>query len=130
MPGWRLGLPLLAALVFLPAGPIRTQELGTGACRADAEKLCKDVQPGDGRMARCLKQHEASVSAECKEAMAQARQKMQALREACRADAKQYCRGVKSGHGRMLTCLKQNEAKLSSGCRTAMQGARGEGTQQ
>jgi hypothetical protein len=130
MPGLRLGLLLLAALVFLQTGPLHAQDLGTGACRADAEKLCKDVRPGDGRMARCLKQHEASVSPACKEAMAQARQKMQALREACRADAKQHCRGVKSGRGRMLACLKQNEAKLSEGCRAAMKGAHGEGTQQ
>ncbi len=130
MPGLRLGLLILAALVLLQAGPMQAQELGTGACKADAEKLCKDVQPGEGRMARCLKQHEANVSPGCKDAMVQARQKMQALREACRGDVKQYCRGVKSGHGRMLTCLKQNEAKLSAGCRTAMQGAQGEGTQQ
>jgi hypothetical protein len=129
MPGLQLGLPIIAALVLLQAGPVRAQELGTGACKADAEKLCKDVQPGDGRMARCLKQHEASVSPACKDAMLQARQKMQALREACRSDAKQYCKGVKPGHGRMLACLKQNEAKLSEGCRAAMQGAHGEGTQ-
>lgn len=129
MPGLRLGFPILAALVFLQTGTVQAEDLEIGACRADAEKLCKDVRPGDGRMARCLKQHEASVSPACKDAMARARQKMQALREACRGDAKQYCRGVKSGHGRMLTCLKQNEAKLSEGCRAAMQGAHGEGTQ-
>ncbi len=129
MRGLQLGIFTVAALVFLPAGAVQEQELGTGACRADAEKLCKDVQPGDGRLARCLKQREASVSPACKDAMAQARQKMQALREACRGDAKQYCRSVKHAHGRMLTCLKQNEAKLSEGCRAAMQGAHGEGTQ-
>ena len=129
MPGLWLGFPILVAFFFLQAGPVQAQELGTGACKADAEKLCKDVRPGDGRMARCLKQHEASVSPGCKEAMAQARQKAQALREACRSDAKQYCRGVKPGHGRMLTCLKQNEAKLSEACRAALQGAHGEGTQ-
>ena len=129
MPGLRLGFPILAALVFLVTGTVQAEDLETGACRAEAEKLCKDVRPGDGRMARCLKQHEASVSPACKDAMVRARQKMQALREACRGDAKQYCRGVKSGHGRMLACLKQNEAKLSEGCRVAMQGAHGEGTQ-
>lgn len=125
----QLGFSIVVALVLLQAGAAPAQELGTGACKTDAEKLCKDVQPGDGRLARCLKQHEASVSPACKDAMIQARQKMQALREACAGDAKQYCRGVKPGHGRMLACLKQNEAKLSEGCRGAMQGAQGEGTQ-
>lgn len=125
----RLGLSVVAALVLLQAGPMRAQDLGTGACKADADKLCKDVQPGEGRIARCLKQHESSVSPACKDAMVQARQKMQALREACAGDAKQYCKGVKPGHGRMLTCLQQNENKLSQGCRAAMPGAYGEGTQ-
>ncbi len=83
MPGLRLGFPILAALVFLQTGTVQAEDLEIGACRADAEKLCKDVRPGDGRMARCLKQHEASVSPACKDAMVRARQKMQALREAC-----------------------------------------------
>lgn len=125
----QLGLSIIAALVLLEAGAVQAQELGTGACKADADKLCKDVQPGEGRIARCLKQHETNVSPACRDAMRQARQRMQALREACAGDAKQYCKGVKPGHGRMLTCLQQNELKLSEGCRAAMRGAQGEGTQ-
>lgn len=127
---WELGFPILAGLFLLLPGPVPAQEqAGHGACKADVEKLCKDVKLGEGRIARCLKQNEANLSPACKDAMAQARQKMQALRDACGADAKQYCKGVKHGHGRILACLKQNEAKLSEGCRAAMQGAHGEGTQ-
>jgi hypothetical protein len=29
-------------------------------------KLCSDVQPGDGRIAACLKQHAAEVSDACR----------------------------------------------------------------
>ena len=130
MRSWQLGFSILAVFFLLQAGPVLAQEqAGLGACQPDVEKLCKDVKPGEGRIARCLKQNEANLSPACKDAMAQARQKMQALRDACGADAKQYCKGVRHGHGRILTCLKQNEAKLSEGCRAAMQGAHGEGTQ-
>jgi len=42
-----------------------------GACKADVEKLCSGVQRGGGRIAACLKQNDAQVSAPCKDAMAQ-----------------------------------------------------------
>ena len=35
------------------------------ACEADADKFCLDVQPGEGRMIRCLKEHETEVSEAC-----------------------------------------------------------------
>jgi hypothetical protein len=35
------------------------------ACRPDAQKLCKDVKPGGGRIAQCLKEHKAELSPEC-----------------------------------------------------------------
>ncbi len=123
-----LGFLTLGLLLLRPAGPAQAQEQGArGACKADVEKLCKDVKPGEGRIAKCLKRNEADVSPGCKDAMAQMHDKMQAFMEACGDDAKQYCQGVKRGHGRILKCLKENEAKLSEGCRTAMQGAHGGG---
>lgn len=42
---------------------------------------------------------------------------------ACRADFKKLCAGVKPGEGRGAECLKQHEAELSDGCKTAMAGA-------
>lgn len=36
------------------------------ACREDAEKFCKDIQPGEGKIVRCLKEHEASLSEKCR----------------------------------------------------------------
>jgi len=117
--------------VFLsPSAPAQPPEQAArAACKADVEKLCKDVKPGQGRIAQCLKQNQAEVSPGCKQAMAQMHDKMQAFMEACGDDTKQYCQDVKPGHGRILKCLKQNEAQLSEGCRTAMQGAHGVGSQ-
>jgi hypothetical protein len=46
---------------------------GRAACKADAAALCPGVQPGNHRIAACLKQNEAKVSPACKDAMAQAR---------------------------------------------------------
>ena len=35
------------------------------ACQADAEKYCKDMRPGRGRIHKCLKRHEEDLSPSC-----------------------------------------------------------------
>lgn len=37
-----------------------------GACAADIENSCAHVKPGEGRILACLKQHESTLSDECK----------------------------------------------------------------
>ena len=67
--------PLAALLVFtstLVSAADETKSPGT-VCKADAEKLCPGVQPGQGRIAACLMKNEAKVSPACKEAMTKAR---------------------------------------------------------
>jgi len=44
----------------------------------------------------------------------------QAATQACRADFKKLCAGVKPGGGRGAECLKQHEADLSADCKTAL----------
>jgi len=50
--------PLLAA----------AQEAG-GACRPDAQKYCKTVKPGDGRIVDCLIDHQKEISDDCYDAL-------------------------------------------------------------
>ena len=40
------------------------------ACKADAQSVCKDVKAGDGRIHKCLKEHEAQLSPGCKSEIA------------------------------------------------------------
>jgi hypothetical protein len=35
------------------------------ACEADADKHCLEVQPGEGRLLRCLKANQTDVSSQC-----------------------------------------------------------------
>jgi Cysteine rich repeat len=39
------------------------------ACQADVKAYCANVERGEGRLAKCLKENEAKVSAECKAQM-------------------------------------------------------------
>ncbi|HYA13719.1 MAG TPA: cysteine rich repeat-containing protein [Syntrophales bacterium] len=36
---------------------------------------------------------------------------------ACKSDIKEFCKGIKPGGGRIWTCLKSNEDRLSQGCK-------------
>lgn len=42
---------------------------GAPACKADAEKVCAGIQPGEGRIMACLKEKQAQVSDACKAEM-------------------------------------------------------------
>ncbi len=37
--------------------------------------------------------------------------------DACQADVEKFCQGIPPGGGRLLSCLKANEAKVSPGCK-------------
>jgi hypothetical protein len=39
------------------------------ACAQDVKTLCPGVEPGDGRIAACLKEHRRKVSSGCKDAI-------------------------------------------------------------
>jgi hypothetical protein len=86
-------------------------------CVADAQKFCKDVEPGQGRIAACLKQHESELSADCKQRQAGFREQVQELTEACKDDAQKFCAGVQPGAGRIARCLQQHADHLSPGCK-------------
>jgi Cysteine rich repeat len=63
----------------LLVSPIKAQELEIlrTYCTSDAERLCKGIKPGGGRIIRCLKANMNEISAGC----AQALQKLKAKRQ-------------------------------------------------
>lgn len=38
-------------------------------CKADLQKHCADIPVGDGRIAQCLKKNDATLAADCKQAL-------------------------------------------------------------
>lgn len=127
----------LIAAVFMvfAAGAARADE-GAKPCKADVEKFCKDVKPGEGRIIDCLKAHEAELSADCKakdmafkgkgkEAGKKGEdRRMGPMGEACKADFEKFCKDAKGGPGEKMNCMKEHEKDFSEGCKAGMVKAR------
>lgn len=88
-----------------------------GACRADVEKFCAGVKPGEGRIVDCLKQHKSELSAGCQAKGEELKANLQSGKDACAADVANLCKDVQPGGGRIIKCLQANHDKLSSACK-------------
>jgi hypothetical protein len=93
-------------------------------CAEDVAKFCKDVQPGGGRLANCLKAHESELSPVCKASHDQAKARAKEAHEACADDVQKLCKDVKPGEGRIVRCLKDNSDRLSNECRDKLMAAK------
>ena len=109
---------LVAALSLL-ALPLSAR--AQDACKADAERLCKDIPPGGGRIITCLKSHESDLSPACKERMAAGKARMERVKEACKPDVEKFCQGIKPGEGRIVACLKSHDSELAPACRQVVE---------
>ena len=88
-----------------------------GPCRADAEKLCKDIKGGH-KIWRCLRSHEEELSQACKDHFAALREKRKEFVKACGEDRKKFCKDIKHRkRGKIAACLKSHEAELSETCK-------------
>ncbi|MEK7383072.1 MAG: cysteine rich repeat-containing protein [Elusimicrobiota bacterium] len=102
------------------------------ACGADMEKFCKDVKPGEGRIIKCLRDHDKDLSEGCNALHHEAQEKFHAkmeermteIREACKADVEKSCKDVQPGDGRIVKCLHEHAQDLGEGCRAKMKGSR------
>jgi Golgi apparatus protein 1 len=94
----------------------QAQRKADGPCAADAKKFCSDVKPGQGRIHDCMASHQAELSPACQARIKQAKERLENLAKACKADAEKYCKGIRPGAGRILSCLKGREANLDPAC--------------
>src|SRR5581483_8620429 len=106
------------------AGFSADEHFNQGACKQDVQKLCANVQPGEGRIAQCMKQHQSELSDACKQNLAmmkeKMKQKMEAVEAACREDLQKFCADVKPGGGRKMACLKEHQGDASPACQTEL----------
>jgi hypothetical protein len=96
-------------------------------CDKELSSFCKDVTPGGGRILACLFAHSDKISGRCEyavyDAAAQLERAVSALTfvaNECDTDIEKVCAKVEAGEGRILTCLKTNEDKVTKRCKQAM----------
>lgn len=65
-----IGIAFLALLFWKSA-----YSAGKDPCAEDIAKFCKDIQPGGGRVLRCLEANEKDLGPPCREKLQEARQR-------------------------------------------------------
>jgi hypothetical protein len=117
--GIRYALGAVAAMAATSATAVELSrealEHVMGACRADYHRVCDDVVPGDGRVGRCLLNHERQLSPQCLKAV-----KLAFAVEACSRDYDRYCRGAQKG-AESIRCLSQRLPVLAPECRRVIE---------
>jgi hypothetical protein len=96
-------------------------------CDADAKQYCPGLDPNSQKAFMCMMAYEDKLSQSCKlgilEAAMSIKMGVAAIDysvRACEADADNYCLDVQPGNGRIVSCLKKNQAKVSKACITAL----------
>ena len=92
-----------------------------GPCAEDREKLCAGIEKGEGRIAKCMKENEASLGQACKDHLAKMKDARKEIKEACQDDVESLCGDVQAGEGRIMKCMKDNKEKLSAACQSEIQ---------
>jgi len=59
----------LLSLAVISPGSTQAAKAPLTLCKADAEKICAGIAPGDGRIIACLKLHKDEVSVGCAKAL-------------------------------------------------------------
>jgi len=117
------GLLLLVNPVMAQQGLVESVVTG---CKAELEKYCSNVTPGEGRILACLYAHNDKLSGRCEYALYDAAVQLERAVAAlsyvaneCAPDLRKHCARVEAGEGRLLDCLQKNDAEVSNRCKQA-----------
>jgi Cysteine rich repeat len=109
----------LAALLLVPLaleGAAAQQGPARQACGADISRVCPGVQPGEGRVTACVREHFIQLSAPCRDALISG----VTITKACKADYQHKCAGTEPGGGRSQACMRDHFAELDEPCQKAL----------
>jgi hypothetical protein len=102
-------------------------DISLRGCDEDAKKYCEVLEANPNQVFRCLLAYEDHLSEQCKQGILEVAMTMNIAAAAieysvgaCEADADKHCLDVEPGEGRIVSCIKANESKVSKECITAL----------
>lgn len=107
----------MVTLLFLTFQAIAAPPTSNHPCSSDAYRYCLDVDPGQGRLRKCLKKHKKLLAPACLASLKDAEHQMKRIMKACKTDKKQLCAGTKD-KSEIIKCLSKNKSSLSQECST------------
>ena len=111
---WRLTIASL--LLVAPVGTMAQGMAVRQACGPEIQQHCAGVEPGEGRLRDCVKDHFAAFSEKCKQALLSS----VALVRACKPDVQRTCPDIQPGAGHIQACMKDHFAEYSDTCKQAI----------
>src|SRR5207244_8791043 len=112
----KLCLAAVLLALLAPRSGAAQQGAARQACGADISQVCAAVQPGDGRITACVREHFTELSAGCRNALISG----VTITKACTADYRQRCAGIEPGGGRIQACMKDHFTELGEHCQEAL----------
>jgi len=96
-------------------------------CGEDIKQHCDGLGKKTTKVFMCLAAYEEQLTPRCKQGILEASLAIKTGAAAldyslgaCEADADKHCLKVEPGEGRIISCLKKNEAKLDKKCSAAL----------
>ena len=107
-------LSICATLSFLLVSSAMAQS-GVGACAADITKVCANIEPGNLRIAACLKERLTDLSDVCKARLAE----VAAAGKTCRAEVEKQC-GTERRRIKKVACISEALTNFGDDCKAAI----------
>jgi hypothetical protein len=109
-------LAIASLMLAAPVGAMAQGAAVRQACGPEIQQHCAGVEPGEGRLRACIKEHFAAFSEPCKQAILSS----VAVVRACKADVQRTCPDIQPGGGRIQACMKDHFAEYSEPCKQAI----------
>jgi hypothetical protein len=105
---------VLLSLSFMVAADLYAED---NACKKDIAKFCKNIEPGEGRLLKCLELSKKDLTPPCKKELTRIEKAVEEVQNACADDYAIFCSSLLPGQGRIAACLEKNQKILTPKCK-------------